>query len=91
MFFFQYAGFEFQKAGKKGGMQDWAPPRETPPFKDSLFSKWRTSIESTTTTFPNESRYFLYGVKSSGRMCVYCAYYKVLWGLLTLFIKVAQL
>ena len=34
--FFWYAGFEFQKAGKKGGMQDWAPPRETPPLRESL-------------------------------------------------------
>ena len=32
MFFFRYAGFEFQKAGKKGGMQDWAHPRESPPL-----------------------------------------------------------
>ena len=29
--FFRYAGFEFQKAGEKSGMQDWATPRETPP------------------------------------------------------------
>ena len=28
--FFRYAGFEFQKAGEKSGMQDWATPRETP-------------------------------------------------------------
>ena len=32
MLFFRYAGFEFQKAGKKCGMQDWGPPRETPPL-----------------------------------------------------------
>ena len=27
IFFCWYAGFEFQKAGEKSGMRDWAPPR----------------------------------------------------------------
>ena len=32
MYFYWYAGFEFQKAGRKSGMQDWATP---PPIHPS--------------------------------------------------------
>ena len=50
--FFRYAGFEFQKAGEKSGMQDWATPRETPPlvlassnmFHHSLYRQHNSKI-----------------------------------------------
>ena len=32
MFFFWYAGYEFQKVGGKSGMRDWATPPGTPPY-----------------------------------------------------------
>ena len=37
MRFFWYAGYEFQKVGKKSGMWDWAPPPPLPPFAIIIF------------------------------------------------------